>query len=62
MVALGIIPLIVGSLLKISILWSIGIVILVIGAVLFLLGSVGRSWADDTSSDVVATGSLGWRY
>ncbi|MBO0850749.1 MAG: hypothetical protein J2P20_14905 [Pseudonocardia sp.] len=42
MIALGIILLILGFLFKISILWSVGIAILVIGAVLFLLGSVGR--------------------
>lgn len=42
MITLGIILLILGFLFKISILWSVGIAILVIGAVLFLLGSVGR--------------------
>lgn len=42
MIALGVILLIVGFLLKISILWTIGIILLVIGAVLFLLGSVGH--------------------
>jgi hypothetical protein len=41
-IALGVILLIVGFLLKISILWTIGIILLVIGAVLFLLGSVGH--------------------
>ena len=34
--------LILGFVLKIQILWTIGIILLVIGAVLWLLGSVGR--------------------
>jgi hypothetical protein len=42
MIALGVILLILGFLLKISILWTIGIILLVVGAVLFLLGSAGR--------------------
>ena len=42
MVVLGIILLITGFLLKISILWTIGILLLVIGVVLAILGSVGR--------------------
>jgi len=42
MIALGVILLILGFLLKISILWTIGIILLVVGAVLFLLGSIGR--------------------
>ena len=43
MIILGIILLIAGFILKISILWTIGIVILVIGLVLTLLGSMGRA-------------------
>jgi uncharacterized protein DUF6131 len=43
MIVLGIILLIAGFLLKISILWTIGIVLIVIGAVLALLGSTGRA-------------------
>jgi hypothetical protein len=43
MLVLGLILLLLGFLLKISILWTIGIVLLVIGAVLFLLGSTGRA-------------------
>ena len=43
MIVLGIILLIAGFLLKISILWTIGILLLVvIGVVLAILGSVGR--------------------
>ncbi|MDX6280426.1 DUF6131 family protein [Kribbella sp. NPDC051587] len=43
MLILGLILLLLGFLLKISILWTIGIVLLVVGAVLFLLGSTGRA-------------------
>lgn len=43
MLILGLILLLLGFLLKISILWTIGIVLLVVGAVLFLLGSAGRA-------------------
>ena len=42
MIILGIILLIVGFLHKIAILWTIGIVVLVIGLILFLLGAIGR--------------------
>ena len=41
-VDLGVILLIIGFLTHISILGTIGIILLVIGAVLWLLGSVGR--------------------
>ena len=43
MIILGLIILIVGFLLKIAILWTIGIIVLVAGLVLALLGSVGRA-------------------
>ncbi len=43
MIILGIILLVIGFIAKISILWTIGIVILVIGAILLLLGSSGRA-------------------
>jgi hypothetical protein len=43
MIVLGIVLLIAGFLLKISILWTIGIVLLVIGAILAILGSTGRA-------------------
>jgi hypothetical protein len=39
----GLILLLLGFLLKVSILWTIGIILLVVGAVLFLLGSTGRA-------------------
>ncbi|WP_210944152.1 DUF6131 family protein [Streptomyces sp. MK37H] len=43
MIALGIILLVVGFLTGISILWTIGIVILVIGAILWVLGTAGHA-------------------
>ncbi len=43
MIILGLILLLLGFLLKISILWTIGIILIVVGAVLFLLGSAGRA-------------------
>jgi membrane-bound ClpP family serine protease len=43
MIILGIILLVVGFLLKIHIIWIIGIVVLVIGLVLLALGSMGRA-------------------
>jgi hypothetical protein len=42
MLVLGVILLILGFLFHISILWTIGLVLLVIGAVLWIAGSVGR--------------------
>ena len=42
MIVLGVILLLLGYLLGIGILSTIGIILLVVGAVLFLLGSVGR--------------------
>jgi len=42
MMILGVILLVLGLLLHIGILTTIGIIVLVIGAVLFLLGSIGR--------------------
>ncbi|GGZ45768.1 DUF6131 family protein [Streptomyces subrutilus] len=43
MIALGIVLLIIGWLLGISILWTIGIILLVIGAVLWIMGSLGHA-------------------
>jgi hypothetical protein len=42
-IVLGLVLLLLGFLLKISILWTIGIVLIVVGAVLYLLGSSGRA-------------------
>ena len=42
MIALGLILLLIGFLTGISILWTIGIVLLVVGVILALLGATGR--------------------
>jgi hypothetical protein len=42
MFVLGIILLILGWLVGIEILWTLGIILIVVGAVLYLLGAVGR--------------------
>jgi Family of unknown function (DUF6131) len=42
MIALGILLLVLGFFLKVPVLGTIGIILLVIGAVLWVLGSVGR--------------------
>ncbi|MDT7729380.1 MAG: hypothetical protein QOI21_5956 [Actinomycetota bacterium] len=42
MIILGVILLIIGFLANISILWTIGIALVVIGAVLALVGGTGR--------------------
>ncbi len=43
MITLGVILLIAGLLLKLQILWGIGIVLLVIGVILAIMGSAGRA-------------------
>ena len=43
MLILGLILLILGFVLNISILWTIGIILLLVGAVLWILGSTGRA-------------------
>jgi hypothetical protein len=43
MITLGIILLIIGFVAKIAMVWSIGIVLLVIGAGLAVLGMMGRA-------------------
>jgi hypothetical protein len=42
-IVLGLILLIIGFLAHIAILWTIGIIILIVGAVLWILGSTGRA-------------------
>ncbi|MGH3489105.1 MAG: DUF6131 family protein [Actinopolymorphaceae bacterium] len=42
MIILGIILLILGFALGISILWTIGVILLVIGVIFWILGAVGR--------------------
>lgn len=43
MIVVGIVLLLIGFLLKIGILWALGIVVLVVGAGLMLLGAMGRA-------------------
>lgn len=42
MIILGAILLILGLIFGINILWTIGIILMVIGAVFWILGSIGR--------------------
>jgi Flp pilus assembly protein TadB len=42
-ITLGVILLVIGFVAKISILWTVGIVLVVAGLVLMLLGSLGRA-------------------
>jgi hypothetical protein len=42
MIGLGVVLLILGFVFSIPVLWTIGIILLVIGAVLWILGSMGR--------------------
>jgi len=43
MIVLGLICLILGLILGVGILWTIGIILIVVGLVLFLLGATGRA-------------------
>ena len=43
MIVAGILLLLLGALLDVGILWTIGIVLIVVGAVLLLLGSMDRA-------------------
>jgi hypothetical protein len=43
MIVLGLILLIIGFLAKIAILWTLGIILIVVGAILALLGGAGRA-------------------
>jgi hypothetical protein len=43
MIALGVILLILGFVFGISILWTIGAILLVVGAILFVLGRTGHA-------------------
>ena len=42
MIILGLVLLVLGFLLHLSILWTVGIILLVIGVLLMALGSAGR--------------------
>ncbi len=43
MIVLGILLLLIGFLAKIAIVWTLGIIALVVGLILLLLGSTGRA-------------------
>ena len=42
MIILGIVLMLIGFLLGVPILWSLGVIIMIVGVVLWLLGSMGR--------------------
>ena len=42
MIVLGVVLLILGWLLNVGILWTIGIILIVVGAILWILGSMDR--------------------
>jgi hypothetical protein len=44
MIVLGIVLLLLGLLLDVGILWTLGIIVLIIGVILFVLGSMGRAF------------------
>ena len=43
MIILGIVLLLIGFVAHIALLWSIGVIVLIVGLVLWLLGSLGRA-------------------
>ena len=43
MIILGIVLIVAGFLLKISLLWTIGLILLIVGVVLMLMGRMGRA-------------------
>jgi hypothetical protein len=43
MISLGVLLLILGWLLSVNILWTLGIILIVVGVILFILGSMGRA-------------------
>jgi hypothetical protein len=43
MIIIGLVLLLIGFLVKVAIVWTIGIVVLVVGLILVLLGSVGHA-------------------
>jgi uncharacterized protein DUF6131 len=42
-IILGVILLIIGFIAKVAIIWTIGIIVVVVGAILALLGAVGHA-------------------
>lgn len=43
MIVLGVVLLILGWLLGVGILWTLGIILIVVGVILYVLGSMGRA-------------------
>jgi hypothetical protein len=43
MIIIGVVLLVIGFILKIAIVWSIGIIVLLVGLVLALLGALGHA-------------------
>jgi hypothetical protein len=43
MILFGIVLMIIGLLLNVPVLWSLGVIVLVIGLVLWLLGAIGHA-------------------
>ena len=43
MIILGIILLVIGFIAKIAVLWGVGIILVIVGLVLAVLGSMGRA-------------------
>ncbi|MCW2595197.1 MAG: hypothetical protein JWR06_47 [Jatrophihabitans sp.] len=43
MILLGVVLLIIGFVAKVSIIWTLGIIAIVVGAILALLGTTGRA-------------------
>ena len=43
MILLGVILLIIGFVAKVSLIWTLGIILIVVGAILALLGGTGRA-------------------
>jgi hypothetical protein len=43
MIILGIVLLLLGILLNVGILWTLGIILVIVGVVLYILGSMGRA-------------------
>lgn len=43
MIALGVVLLVIGFVFGVSILWTLGVAVIVIGVILFVLGSAGHA-------------------
>ena len=54
MIILGIILMIIGFIASIPILWTIGIVLAVVGLILIVLGHLGLPWAGGATTTEVA--------